>query len=371
MRALRDLGHDCHLVALGKEARRVNAEEFCGDILVLARQTCTDIWLMLDEMRAKLPVNLLPKVVYEIDDDPWEWHSWDPVHQELGAEYSRRVTEVMRRCDAITCSTRTLAIRIRREMPDKYVYVVPNAIDYQIRDWSVRENRADYGLEDQIILGWTGSIHHDRDVDVMMPAVKAILLEYPNTMLLLQCDPAVYRKKTENFKALGLDSRVKWALPVPFDNHPGVYSLFDINLAPLENTAFNRCKSDLRLIEGGAHGVPYVASNVAPYAEFHEESGGIGGYIASTPGEWIDGLRDLIDEEREARGSSLARYVRERRSLAVAAGQWQTAFQCILTQDETPMEEPVSWDGTPPGRNDACPCGSGLKYKRCCRGAYG
>lgn len=32
---------------------------------------------------------------------------------------------------------------------------------------------------------------------------------------------------------------------------------------------------------------------------------------------------------------------------------------------ETPKVEPIHVDAAP-GRNDACPCGSGKKYKKCC-----
>ena len=364
MRALQDLGHECHFLMLDKTPRKVTAAELAGDILVFQRQTSPEIFGLIDMMRSEDR----PKVVYEVDDDPWEWHSWDPVHRELGAEYSKRVTEVMSRCDAITCSTRSLAVRIRRKMPKHPIWVIPNAIDYQYRDWQRQEDRAEYGLERMTVLGWTGSIHHERDVDIMLEAMLQILPEYPEVVLLMQSDPAVYGRKTESLGRKGLADQVRWALPVPFDVHPAIYSLFDINLAPLEVTQFNICKSDLHLIEGGAHGVPYVATNVAPYAEFHEESGGIGGYLANTVSEWVEGIEDLLDGERDGRGQSLARYVKSRRSLEVIAGQWQAAYEQILTGDKG--EEIPTLQG-PPGRNDPCPCGSGLKYKRCHRGVYG
>ena len=131
-------------------------------------------------------------------------------------------------------------------------------------------------------------------------------------------------------------------------------------------TPFNACKSDLRLIEGGAQGVPYVASKIAPYAEFHRMSDGIGGHLASTPSEWVKGISDLLDGEREARGQSLARYVKETRALSVVAGQWIAAFEGVRTLgagDAIAAREKA-------GRNAPCPCGSGLKVKRCCLNAY-
>lgn len=360
--ALQAIGHDIYCLMLDQTPRRVTAAEIAGDILVLQRQTSVEIFDLVDMLPSR------PKIVYEVDDNPWEWHSWDEVHRQLGATYSMRVTQVMCKCDAITCSTETLARRIRREFPDKPIWVIPNAIDYQLRDWGQREDRADYDLQDRIVLGWTGSIHHERDIDVMLAAMPTVLQMHPEAVLLLQCDPRVYGKRVAGCPNGRWKDQIRYGLPVPFEDHPGIYSLFDINLAPLEVTPFNICKSDLRLIEGGAQGVPYVATNIAPYTEFHEESGGLGGYLASTPAEWVEAIEDLLDGEAEARGSSLARYVRERRSLSVIAGQWQAAYEAILAG--TKAEEVPVLTG-PPGRNDPCPCGSGLKYKRCHRGAYG
>ena len=36
------------------------------------------------------------------------------------------------------------------------------------------------------------------------------------------------------------------------------------------------------------------------------------------------------------------------------------------TQDRKAKKSPVKRDGKKIGRNDPCPCGSGLKYKKCC-----
>ncbi|MCW0417378.1 hypothetical protein NB689_003132 [Xanthomonas sacchari] len=41
----------------------------------------------------------------------------------------------------------------------------------------------------------------------------------------------------------------------------------DLALAPLEDNLFNRCKSNLRLLEYGACGYPVVASDLPPYRD--------------------------------------------------------------------------------------------------------
>lgn len=359
MLALQALGHECNLLTLDDTPRRVANMELASDLIVLQRQTSETVFELIETLPER------PKVVYEVDDNPWEWHSWDEVHSKLGYDYGKRVRAVMTRCDAVTCSTPTLAARIRKEFPTIPMWVVPNAIDYTVRHWTAREDREAHGLADNIVLGWTGSIHHTRDGQTMLKALPVIFNAYPEVVFLMQCCASVYQAWIGPFDPQWKD-RLRWVPPLPFAEHPSIYSLFDVNLAPLETTPFNVCKSDLRLIEGGAQGVSYVASMIAPYSEFHRMSDGIGGYLASTPSEWVKGIADLIDGEKEARGQSLARYVRETRALTVVAGQWQNAFEGVLggspgREVKAPEKE---------GRNAPCPCGSGLKTKRCCGRAY-
>lgn len=360
MLALQALGHECNLLTLDKQAQRVANTELACDVLVLQRQTSRTVI----ELRDTLPQK--PVTVYEVDDNPWEWHSWDPIHSELGYRYGQCVREIMGHCDAFTCSTPTLAARLRKEFPATPMWVVPNAIDYQVRDWHSREDRAEFGLANKTVLGWTGSIHHTRDGGPLIAALPTVFDQHPDTVFLMQCDRSVYYEWTRPLVKHYQD-RLRWAPPLAFGLHPRIYTLFDINLAPLEQTPFNACKSDLRLIEGGAHGVPYVASKIAPYLEFDRISGGIGGHLASGPAEWVDGIEKLLEGELAARGQSLARYVRETRSLAIVAGQWETALCGALRGTGGQVVE----EREKVGRNDPCPCGAGVKYKRCCSPAYG
>ncbi len=365
MLALRALGHDCNMLTLSKVPQKVANTELAGDLVVLQRQTSESVFDLL----ATLPSDDRPRVVYEVDDNPWEWHPWDSIHAELGYDYGKRVREVMGRCDAVTCSTPTLAARVRREFPDMPIWVVPNAIDYRIRDWTPADAslRQEQGLEGRTVLGWTGSIHHTRDGQALLKSLPTVFETYPDTVFLMQCDRSVYYEWTRELARGSYKDRLRWVPPLPFDVHPKIYSLFDINLAPLEVTSFNVCKSDLRLIEGGAQGVPYVASKIAPYLEFHKRNGGIGGYLADTPAEWVAGISHLLDGEREARGQSMKRYVQEVRSLEVVAGTWQAAYEGVLALEKG--EEVRS--AVAGSRNAPCPCGQEAKYKRCCEPAYG
>ena len=357
--ALADLGHEISIISAKEQGDRVSNLELAGDILVLQRQAN----LRAYELVESLPKEMRPKVVYELDDNPWDLHSWDELHRSLGPGYGRAVTAMIQRADAVTCTTPSLAARVRQEVPDAAVWVIPNAIDYNIRHWDSWLEKADWGLEGRTVIGWSGSIHHGQDATTMLPAIGEVLMAHPECTFAVQADKTIFHKWTRGLPG----EQVAHIDPLPFELHPTAYTLFDINLAPLSDTPFNRCKSDLKLIEGGAQGVPYVAANLAAYAEFHRRSGGVGGYLAASKGGWREGIERLLKGEAEARGNSLKMYVKEARALSVVAGQWQACFEAVKEGKGIPLPAPV----LSPGRNDGCPCGSEIKYKKCCAPAYG
>jgi glycosyltransferase involved in cell wall biosynthesis len=70
---------------------------------------------------------------------------------------------------------------------------------------------------------------------------------------------------------------------------------FDIAVAPIIETGFNQGKSDLKIKEYAALGIPVVASNITPYKE--SVKNGYTGFLASTGKEWFDSLELLIKDE--------------------------------------------------------------------------
>jgi hypothetical protein len=61
-----------------------------------------------------------------------------------------------------------------------------------------------------------------------------------------------------------------------------------------------------------------------------------------------------------------------------AAGAWAACteamakpFQTQIREDGSVRGETYRKAGTPTGRNDPCPCGSGKKYKKCCAPLFG
>ncbi|GAG24208.1 unnamed protein product, partial [marine sediment metagenome] len=86
---------------------------------------------------------------------------------------------------------------------------------------------------------------------------------------------------------------------------------FDIAIAPLIETGFNQCKSDIKIKEYAALGVPVIATRMKPYSLSVKE--GYTGFLATTGKEWFDSLELLIKNKdlREKLGRNNYRWYKE------------------------------------------------------------
>src|SRR5439155_4328235 len=85
----------------------------------------------------------------------------------------------------------------------------------------------------------------------------------------------------------------------------------------------------------GARGMPYVASNVAPYRRFHNLSLGTAGLLASTEDSWFYALESLVisEEKRLGKGTSGNNFVHEQYSLGNQTNELEAALGGILQND--------------------------------------
>jgi len=88
-----------------------------------------------------------------------------------------------------------------------------------------------------------------------------------------------------------------WTQPVT--SYAKNYSKFDVSLAPIKNTMFNRVKSQLKVIEAGFYKKALIASNLGPYTIDLKHS--------LQNGNFVDGNALLVDENRTH--SDWAKYI--------------------------------------------------------------
>ncbi|MEJ5269271.1 MAG: glycosyltransferase [Hydrogenophilus sp.] len=124
--------------------------------------------------------------------------------------------------------------------------------------------------------------------------------------------------------------------PVDYWNYLPTLAKFDLDiaLAPLDDTPFNRCKSDLKWVEYSALGVPTVCSDVAPFSE--AKALGLAKVLPNDPEAWFATLIDLIENPatRKELGEAAYAYVRDHRTLESHAAEYAAILNTVLPPEK-------------------------------------
>ena len=102
---------------------------------------------------------------------------------------------------------------------------------------------------------------------------------------------------------------------------------WDIAISPLQDTAFNRCKSDIKFLDYSAIGAAGVYSRVPAY-EATVRHGETGWLAENNTEAWVEALEALLtdDELRDRIAANATRYLFSERVLERTAGRWLEAL---------------------------------------------
>ena len=200
----------------------------------------------------------------------------------------------LKMADMVTTTTDYL--RDAYKMHNKNIFVNPNTMDIDL--WDKLKPARDHK---RIRIGWAGASGHIADLKMVAKAVNKIKEIYGNKVEII-----LFGDKNKQFK---LDRHQPFVSIV--DYHATYKKLgFDIAIAPMLDSAYNRGKSNLRLLEAGVNRIPVVASPVGPYKDFPC-------LYASEYEEWVKQLRKLVDHKifREKLGNNARKEVEDKYSL--------------------------------------------------------
>lgn len=220
------------------------------------------------------------KIVVECDDG-LELNEDSPFKQDHERSDAKFViTRTMEIADMITTTTTYLADQLR--VYNDKVVVLPNCID--VDRWNVKPKK---NTSNQIRIGWAGSITHLEDVKMIVEPIKKICREFPRVQLIIIGDPRVAQ--------LFDGYPVELMQSVPFDVWPTKLASMqlDIGLAPLRNTYFNKCKSNIKWMEYTMAEIPGVYSPTV-YQMNYEHFDGVYGQIAENDDQWYRCIKNYI-----------------------------------------------------------------------------
>lgn len=261
------------------------------------------------------------KIILDLDDAliPNEGH---PIYDKL-MEKLPRLKYMIHISDHIVASTQELADTLKEF--GKQITVIPNAIDPKI--WEVKKPKK--RTDGKIRIGWIGSGSHITDTPVVNEAFNQILEKYPNTEIhLAGFAPNNTSRGTREFHHKPTND---------YTTFPQFVADLDLDIAvaPLMDTPFNRCKSNIKWLEHSMLEIPMVLSDVTPYKECVKNYKT--GYLAASTSQWVKYLSWLIEneEKRKEIGKAAKEEVLKNYLIEKQLPKYTKLFKKMFDQDIT------------------------------------
>lgn len=247
------------------------------------------------------------KVIMDIDDYwmPTIDHPAYPILKQAKIDVS--ITSNLRNVDYVTTTTEIFAKEISKF--NKNVIILPNAIDPSEEQFQPKPVKSDKSFK----VGWLGGSSHLNDLALIKQGLNQWMLgEGKDDSQLVLCGFDLRGNITETnhqtkeqrtrkiqphesvwcryeemftnkygiispdykkhllsynqetpYEDVNENYRRVWTKPIT--TYASNYNLFDISLAPLKEHIFNKCKSQLKVIEAGFHKKALIAQNFGPY----------------------------------------------------------------------------------------------------------
>jgi GT2 family glycosyltransferase/glycosyltransferase involved in cell wall biosynthesis len=228
------------------------------------------------------------RLFYEIDDDLLHL----PDNHPGAVRYSPVVKEAMltiaQHADVVIVSTAEL----RKKMTafNRNVVVLPNALDEGL--WQRTDNRLITDRNGQVKILYMGTRTHDDDLALVADPIRRLKEKYGNRAT-FTCIGAFNRNPPDWTE---VENVPEWVRTYPqFANWMVQSCDYDIAIAPLNDTEFNRCKSYIKYLDYGICGFAPVLSDLGQYRGVvrHGETAII---VDNQSEAWFDALCALIED---------------------------------------------------------------------------
>jgi len=262
------------------------------------------------------------RMLYAFDDD---LTSPERVYSE---EHRAIVDYWLRAADGLIVTTEPLRERFANLNP--HIVVVPNALDERLLPGRIRHEPAG----DRLVIGYMGTLTHDEDLLLITPALREVCARHVGEIEIQLVGGAERQSTLAALEGLPL----RMVSPLPGEAEYPLFMVWlthrvrwDIALAPLADTPFNACKSDLKYLDYAAMGAAGIYSDVTAYAGTvrHGETGWL---APNDTGAWVEALETLVarPELREAMARGAASYLYGERVLARQGTRLVTALEELL-----------------------------------------
>jgi glycosyltransferase involved in cell wall biosynthesis len=309
MDALARRGHEVRHNAKGEDRLRVLRRQM--DVVHIHRYIDDELFLAVRRVKEQGV-----GVVWDNDDDVLSVPKQNPRYKKYGGPRQRQTTAGVARmvqlADVVTTPSAVLAAQYRR-LGATDVRVLENYLPPQFSGVRPRKH-------DGIVIGWIAGLEHQLDYQALR--LREILLQ----LLESHSDLKIHSVGL----GLGLPAESYECIPLcAFLELARIAAGYDIGIAPLADVPFSRARSNVKLKEYAAAGVPWLASSVGPYAGLGEAQGGR--LVAAD--RWREELERLLLGARD-RHKLAKRAVKWSRSQGIDKNVdgWEIAFRDAATR---------------------------------------
>jgi hypothetical protein len=316
-------GHYRVIVPLQEMARRGHTVHWPGDHTFLTlRDGGTPAWdaMHIQQMHDEEGLEIIARmrragvaVVWDTDDDiSAVTRGSEAWHRQGGRRgikrHFKRALQAARSAHLVTTTNEHLA-QVYREQGVEHVVAVENYLAPEDLQHPRKRHRG-------VVIGITAAGEHEPDLRRMkLGETLERLLE---------------RHDGVRVVAIGADLRLRsehrytHTDGVEIDELIPAECEFDVGLAPLRDTRFNRARSNVKVKEYAAAGAMWLASPVGPYAGMGEEQGG----LLVGDDEWLAVLEALLVDGDRRRALTVRAHAWVRgQTIRAGAARWQAAYR--------------------------------------------
>lgn len=268
------------------------------------------------------------KLVIDLDDYPGSANEGHPDYQALEKKKEMRM-RMLKIADHVVVATEKIKDAIKDINP--YITVIPNAIDPSI--WKFKNKLKKDG---KIRIGWMSSGSHFADLPIIQPVMDEICKKYPNVEFHFAGMTWDNHSEKQFFHHVGRSGYMdfpKWYASLGID----------ISVAPIKDTQFNICKSNIKWMEAAMLEIPTVASDVEPYRCIKHAKNG---FLANTKEQWVKYLSFLIENpvERKKIGKEAKAEVLNHWTIDKFLPQYQNLFEKLLEKKDITVVTAITGD---------------------------
>ena len=219
----------------------------CADVLVLHLISEQDILPIISERKRKGLVT-----IYEISDNFLAFPSWVEIRSWFEDPINLATTlQLIQLSDAIQGVSEILI--------DKFSFLHNKRQVFGNQIMTIGPKPIAVG--EDVTIGWGGSLGHTEDLKRLVPVIQDICQRYSHVRFAFMGNRDQYE---EIFGSMA-NSRFFYREPGNLFDYYNFLEGLDIGLAPLIETPYNVCRSDVKFIEYASRGVVPVVSDVGPY----------------------------------------------------------------------------------------------------------